>query len=79
MKKVITAATIVAFTALTSCGGAEDKVEETTNTTETVDATKLYEETLKIEEEVDELNLEIEELNEVEIELDELESELDNI
>jgi ABC-type metal ion transport system substrate-binding protein len=79
MKKVITAATLVAITALTSCGGAEEKVDETVHATETVDAANLYEETLKTEEEIDELNLEIEELNEVEIELDELESELDNI
>lgn len=76
MKKVITAATIVAFAALTSCGGSE---VETENTTETVDSAKVYEETLKTEEEIDELNLEIDELNEVEIELEELEEELDNI
>lgn len=76
MKKIITAATIVAFTALTSCGGAEEKVDETV---ETVESAKLYEETLKTEEEIDELNLEIEELSEVEIELEELEDELDNI
>ena len=79
MKKVITAATIVALASLTSCGGAEEKNEETVNATETVDAAALYEETLKTEEEIDELNLEIDELNEVEIELDELEDELDNI
>ena len=76
MKKVITTATIIAITALSSCGGAEEKVDEAANE---VDAKNLYEETLKAEEEIDELNLEIEELNEVEIELDELESELDNI
>ena len=79
MKKVITAATIVAFTALTSCGGAEEKVQENAKATETVDAANLYDETLKTEEDIDELNLEIDELNEVEIELDELADELDNI
>jgi len=73
MKKVITAATLVAITALTSCGGAEEKVEDT------VEMTNLYEETLKTQEEVDELNLELEKLDAVEVELNELESELDNI
>lgn len=74
------AATAVALTALTSCGGAEEKVEDHANGTEgTIDAASLYDQTIKLEGEVDELNLELENLNEVEIELDELDSKLDSI
>ena len=73
MKKVFTAAGIVAITLLSSCGGAE-KAESTEEA-----STEVFEETLKAQDEVDEIQLEIEEIEDTEAELEDLENDLDNI
>lgn len=75
MKKVFTAASIVAISLLTSCGGAEENksssVEEAPS--------EIYEETLKAQDEIDDIKVEIEEMEEAEADLEDLENELDNI
>jgi len=76
MKKVFTAASIVAITLLTSCGGSTEG--EKVGSTEEA-PTEVYEETLKAQDEIDDIKVEMEEMEEVEAELEDLESELDNI